>query len=390
MDEEKLMAMNNTLVLHVGSAKTGTTSIQSTLFWHPPEKLFRFVSLDTVFGNQLMLTAFSRQPRHQNRYFSETMSQRQKRKMYEFSPRYLSKSLQDCARKGLTPVISAEVLWGFEREDLQAIADFARRFGFEIRVVGYVRPPVDFLESIYQQGIKVGRVKHLEFVIERSLSTLSRWKNFDTIFGKANVDLYLFDRNRFPNGCVVQHFCQSIGLDLGKAFVKRENESINENILRFIYAWNTQHQKNRHAYLIRFRRRVLLESLRSLPGNAVRVANEIVFEIQEKAHDALRELENRIGTTGSLNTHESDRIEGLRSDDDMWRFSKDSLDWLFGRRGYDATELSTVELNTKVLRKLDTLSYLPNISALTKTLREQSNVIWYRNKLLKRWMSQTA
>lgn len=382
--------MKNTVVLHVGSPKTGSTSIQSTLFWHPPEKAFRFVSLDTVFGNQLMLMAFLGESRKTGEYFFQVMSARQKRKMLEFSSRYLEKTLQDCDRQRLTPVISAEVLWGFEQEDLQAIADFARHYGFKIRVVGYVRPPVDFAESIYLQGIKTGRAKHLGIAIDRSLSNLSRWQVFDSAFGKDQVDLYLFDRNQFPDGCVVQHFCQAIGLDLGKTNILRENESLNENISRFLYVWNNQYQKNRLALLIRIRRRALLESLRSLDGASLRFANELVSEIQEKSHDAIEKLQARIGSLVPLCTRENDRKKGLKSDDDMWAFSKESLDWLFRKRGCLATEWTTEELKKKVLRKLNALSCLPHIPAVTKAIYEQSKVISQRKRLLRQWMGRTV
>jgi hypothetical protein len=47
----------STCVLHIGQHKTGTTSIQSTLFWGLRDRRFRLLSLDSFFGNRLLLTA---------------------------------------------------------------------------------------------------------------------------------------------------------------------------------------------------------------------------------------------------------------------------------------------------------------------------------------------
>ena len=78
-----------------------------------------------------------------------------------------------------------------------------KRFSETVSFIGYIREPVAFARSSFQQQIKFDfksfdSVIHNFFIIPLSIS----WN----LVGKENVHALAFDRDLFPGGDVVRHF----------------------------------------------------------------------------------------------------------------------------------------------------------------------------------------
>ncbi|MFM7168972.1 MAG: hypothetical protein ACKO3T_27350 [Planctomycetaceae bacterium] len=98
------------LILHVGMSKTGTTSLQTTLFSSPPVKEFRFISLDTDFGNQLFEFVFRDSSDDPSRIFRQRIPPQRRPSLGEYYRNYLDTTLRACANAQSTPVLSAEII----------------------------------------------------------------------------------------------------------------------------------------------------------------------------------------------------------------------------------------------------------------------------------------
>ncbi len=387
------------LIFHIGLPKTGTTSIQSTLFWNPPQKPFRFVTLDSTFGNQLVLAAFSSRFAQKESYFSGVMSERQKRTMKEFSLRYLRKCFQDCASQGITPIVSAETASGLLIEGLTKFREFAEQFGFKVRVVGYIRPLIDLAESAYQQFVKIGHTNHLQRILHSASNAVAVIPQLDTAFGRENVEFYLFDRNRFPNRCVVQHFLKIIGLDTQNLTIVRENESTNLNALRFLYAWNIGKEDNKFSFYNRFRRRLLMQAMTNLQGPSLRFGEAIAEQIEKlsiaHAPAFLERLGEPIPMTSS--TRQGENVLNIESD--MLDFSPESLDWLarasWSRNPTLATiprsseEKSSQEKIAWVKKSLNRLCFHPRLLSIPLLTLDELKLRRHRQKLLSQWMKKS-
>jgi len=398
------------LIFHIGLPKTGTTSIQSTLFWNPPQSPFRFISLDSTFGNQLVLAAFSSRFGIQGDYFSGVMSKRQKRTMKEFSLNYLRKCLEDCASQNLTPIVSAETACGFPVQDLMKIREFAEQFGFTVRVIGYFRPMLDLVESAYQQFVKIGHTNHLQHSLHAASNALAVLPQLDTAFGRENVDCYIFDRNRFPDRCVVKHFLKTIGLDSQNLAIVRENESTNLNALRFLYAWNIGKESHKFSFRTRFRRRLLMEAMKNLQGPLLRFGETIAEQVEKlsvaQAAAFLQRLGEPIPMTSS--TRQGENV--LNAESEMLDFSPESIDWL-ARTSWSRNPTSnrntrstkgTINESTInegnvtndniawVNKSLNRLCLQPRLLAIPLVILDELKLRRHRQKLLKQWISQTA
>ncbi len=222
--------------LHVGMHKTGSTSIQETLVRANGSGNWRLLR---VGGRPNMGKAicgmFSAQPLKHSFYsklgYTEARIQREKQTIR----RRLERALQGCTEE--TVIISAEALSALLKvEEVQAMKEFLEPFCEEIRVIGYVRSPVSFKNSIFQEAVKHGKGKF--DIAEVKVNYRRRFKKFDDVFGRENVILRKFDPASFPHHCIVADFCQQIGIEEPpREAVQRTNESLTREACGILYAY---------------------------------------------------------------------------------------------------------------------------------------------------------
>lgn len=347
------------VVLHVGMPKTGTTSLQSTLFWKEPDPKFRLITLDTFFGNRTLWASFSEGVDRTSRFFSATLPNWYLPRFRRESTAYLRKALQVCKRRQITPVLSAEEVWAFSKESLSSLKSFLEQEGFHVHVVGYIRPLVEFYQSTLQQVVKTGGVP----IVDRFSYLESRYAEFLSlhreVFGTDHVHFYVFDPKVFPEGCVVKHFCKEIGLSLADTQVLRENEAVNINITKFLYAWNRVYLRHRFGFLTRIRRRLVLESLAGLPGGGLRFHPDFVDRVQDGVSEEFRQLRDSQGKEIPVTLSQKRGLDGLLNDSDWEVFSEESLCWLAEQTGTRVVSEAQVSQRVdRVVRQLNRLMWL--------------------------------
>lgn len=222
--------------LHVGMHKTGSTSIQNTLakVRKPQGWLLVKMSGRANMG-RTMSAMFTTEPLKHALFSKLGYSEKRIRKEGEAARKRLTQILKNSRQD--TVIISAEALSAlFKRDEIQAIKDFLEPLCEEIRVIGYVRSPVSFKNSIFQEAVKHGKGKFNP--AEAKVNYRRRFKKFDDVFGKRNVILRKFDPMSFPHHCIVADFCQQIGIDEPpREAVQRTNESLSREACGILYAY---------------------------------------------------------------------------------------------------------------------------------------------------------
>jgi hypothetical protein len=225
-------------LLHVGQSKTGTTSIQATLFRELDDPGFVLISLDSFFGNQTLAGAFLPEPEAGKSFFLQRVPAKRLEARKASARNWLDSGLRVARRRGAIPILSAEVVAGlFSEPAMQDLRNFLIERGFSPRVIAYLRPPLDWIESGVQQLTRCGRTNLWSLTMDK-LSGCDPWgmvERLDRVFGRENVELHLFNPDLFPDRCVVRHFCEQAGIPLPKKII-RENDSLNLNALRFVHA----------------------------------------------------------------------------------------------------------------------------------------------------------
>lgn len=357
----------NRLILHVGMPKTGSTSIQSTLFWHSPPEPFRFLTLDTIFGNQLLYIGFRETLSEQNEFFLGGLTKQKLESFREFALKYLSGSLVAAARDKKTPILSAEMIWFLTKVELQSLKDFLNSRGFEVEVFGYIRPPIDYAESVFQQCIKVGsaaEIKHLSSGIN-TIPTTVEW--LDEVFDRRRVHLTVFNPKTFPEKCVVRHFLQTIDIPDDTIPIARENESISLDTIRFLHLWNSTFTDRRFARMTVARRAILIDCLSEIEGPSLRFHPSVTQDIREEFQKRESQLTDRLGSPLPMSLMDrtyrgpdenNAREEVIRTQDDLLDFSPRSLRWLFRTSDRMGNNLALNDCTTdRIVRRLNFLSY---------------------------------
>jgi len=204
------------LIIHIGSHKTGSTSIQSALFMH---------------REALVESGFS--------LFNHNLDGRQLQKgNTNCWTRFKPGSNVECEiRDGLAQelralagnvIISAEHFsWVFDETELQRFHDQLKDDFDEFTVIAYVRRQDKQAVSHYQQGMRFNAFaasryydgnfralpvyrEHFQLYLNY-FQKLSMWGN---VFGDANMIVRVFDKEFLRDGDIVADFFSAIGLDI--------------------------------------------------------------------------------------------------------------------------------------------------------------------------------
>lgn len=316
-----------TCILHVGMPKTGTTSIQNSLYHGLEDPRFRYVSLGQVNSAICLITLFRDHPetawpfRHRRDWKAKV---ERTRRNYD---RRLRRALRSSVAGGRTPVLSAECCWNYSEGELGRMRDFLASEGFRPRVIAYVRPIKSWMESMFQQSVKSGR-----WEIDDILSTVLgepgghrpslRLATFERIFGSESIVVRPFVRSALHEGCVVSDFCRVSGVTLGSPGILRSNEALSADAVRLLCAYN-RYFPARTTWP-----ELLIRRLEGLAGDPLRFHSDLIAVHREVIASETASMRERYGIDISedLTAHDCDCC--IREPDDLLRYPDAALRWL--------------------------------------------------------------
>ena len=144
-------------------------------------------------------------------------------------------------------------------EEVQFLHDFLAPHFTSMRLFVYLRRQDDYLLSTYSTTVKVGGVQPLEYpppkLIKRRYDhweLLSRWAS---IFGRENITCRRFDKRMLVKADIVPDFLDATGVDPTLKFRRPKdlNESLDAEMLEFLRLFN--------KYAVPIRRRKLVQFL---------------------------------------------------------------------------------------------------------------------------------
>lgn len=221
----------NELILHVGFPKCGSSYLQSFLAKNTDHLLRQGIVYPEIFD----LTPMRKGVYGQGNGYSlayyllddKTITNCQ----YEpFTLNDLSVLLSKTSGKVL---ISSEWFVVISNENLKALRDTAKKNNYEVKVVFYIRPVLDFLESEYAQNIKMGKLS-VEFdEWNYNISFHHIVNKLRSAFGVESVHARLYDKSSWKGGRLSIDFLDFIGVNDIKLFedVGGVNESLSPLVL---------------------------------------------------------------------------------------------------------------------------------------------------------------
>lgn len=214
-------------IIHVGWGKTGSSSIQKTLFKLKDD-------LDNIsvlypgknYNHNEIYFYFQRHFKH-NKNRNKDPSNPEVYLQYKNSADLFVKEVFE--KQPAKIIISHEGLHNLNREDLSEFRTWLLSFCDKVSLVCYLRPPVLQVNSLAQQKIKRGKVSYNDFQREVvKLPYRLHIENIIDVFGKDAITLRKFSRDVLTNGDVVYDFFSIVGLP--EVLLSKRRLSFNESI----------------------------------------------------------------------------------------------------------------------------------------------------------------
>lgn len=308
-----------TLYLHAGMMKTGTTSIQVALAANPVGKNYRYIGLQANNSSTAMRMAFAGGvPEPGKPVFGEP----------GFRERYLAHLDEQLQHEVPIGIVSAELISAtFTPGQYQALHDWLAARVPEVKVVLYIREPASFMESLYQQKLQEGghasiRPNALYPKYRRRLEPL------ETVFGRDNVLYRSFSPSRFEQGDIVLDFARLIGLDFHEHDLRRVNTSLSRPAAALLHLYHQHAPEGRSRRLQgNAAKRRLVRLLHQLQGPKLRLAPELLHKTLQRQQDDIAWMASRLDAPLPA-WRAPDEGDGIRHEADLERLDDVALDWL--------------------------------------------------------------
>lgn len=200
------------LFLHIGMQKTGTTSIQNILYANRTSLLASGIYYpgSEINNHSLNFMPMFKSTPSTTSAFRGVPVDAIPESLEQFERFWISEFKKTKYQKF---IISAEALNNLTRKEVPRVKDFVAPYFDEIKVVAYVRHPVEFIPSLIQQLVKSGEYFDdiYDFVKRQckraAIPALSAWVHS---FGAQNIIIRPFDRAEFREGELVKDFLSLI------------------------------------------------------------------------------------------------------------------------------------------------------------------------------------
>ena len=283
-------------IVHIGTEKTGTTTLQGYLHRTQAQLQERgiayYASPGRIEARGLSAAAIGDTPADD--YLQQegivTPEQRQvfREKMTEDFQRAMS-SLDGHIH---TVVISSEHFHSRLRQphQLQWLKDLLSPWAAQVQIVVYLRAQTDMLTSFYSTVLRNGEVRNLEVLGTKSCHAGNHFYNYRTllelwgkVFGKNALTPRLFTADNLIQGDIVADFAAVMGTSspqLEALKLPRQNESINPAGQALLRGINKAHRRAENALPAGDCRLLQLEVMAVFSGPGERLPLAVAKELQ--------------------------------------------------------------------------------------------------------------
>ena len=316
-------------IIHVGMSKTGTSSIQQTFAAITNEQLTKNptnILYPSGDSNHSFLTAllFMKNPLRNPGFkalglTSDDIEVLKKDRRAELIAQIRASDAE-------TFFMSSELLSSFTAGRMRKMKVFLDRHFEDAQILAYVRPPVGYMTSAFQQRLK-GNLTNLELVWPKYRK---RFEVMDKVFGKENVNLKIFDRNTLYKGDVVADCAKFIGFELEPDQIINKNESLSLEATALLYI----HRKygtgfKAGSYEAIANNEKFTHFLRTIKGEKLRFSDKLLKPILDENREDLDWIEERLGMSILDSIPEAGRL--ISEEGDLFKIAWEAMDSLYNK-----------------------------------------------------------
>jgi hypothetical protein len=280
--------MKEECILHIGMHKTGSSSIQATLYENFIHNEYEYLRLRKDYS-VFMYTIFQKDVIHPyliKKGIGETVDRLRIKYRKELEQKILG---SDKSRI----IISGEGIVSIDQHYLIYLRNFLSKYFKKTTVIAYVRPPVSYIQSHFQQKIKNG---FDSFNLSLSYPNYrDKFGKFDKLFGKENVLLFKFDPNSLKDGDVVHDFLSRLDVDISSEKIIRVNDSLSLEAIALIYIYR-KFGPNYGAGVEALRKnKYLISILREIGNTKFKLSQEVIKPILDANRKDIVWMQKRLG-----------------------------------------------------------------------------------------------
>lgn len=297
-----IFSADNTLFLHVGMHKTGTTSIQRFLHTNQDALFSRnlaYLAGPVANHSLLILSLFEEDAWHTHRKHFRSADDRERyfgagavQRNFEV----FEKSLIAAAQSGLDAVVSGEAIYHLTPDGMLRFKEFLAQYFAKIVVVAFVRSPIDFAQSYAQEALKTrNNLKNILKTSPPSPKYQKRFEGFVNNFGVDSFKMSIFEPQIFPSGSSLRMFLRMIGAVEAEAFLDEIGED-KKNISMSMQAAKVLSLVNKAAREMEFGEyeKRILRPLMTIRGNPFRLSEELAQKVMDETKADLEWLSSTL------------------------------------------------------------------------------------------------
>jgi len=370
-------------ILHVGMPKTGSTSIQDSLFFGLRDPQFRYIHLTNRpnaadFLNAIFLDDPSQHWVYQRKGYSACKVERLKYRYQEM----LQQALRRAFANQNTPIISSEDCWDYTSDQLQKVRTFMDQLDASFNVIVYIRPFKSWIESDFQQDAKqvlcpfYNKLEFGQAYIKQKINYTERLSIIEQIFGADRVVVRPFKRNQLIDGCVVRDFCKTLDINFEPSKIQRVNVGFSAEAVKLLnsynlYALNQDSPSFADHHLLTLR-------LEQLKGQRFRLHSSIIEPLISHIREQEQMILRRYAIDISENLWAADEGLCIRQLDDLTSFSSKTLQWLAQQSQCSPIQDEQGEMAARaVAQQVSQLVHQPAWGVRLRRLKHNLHLKWH-------------
>jgi len=237
------------VILHIGLHKTGSTSIQKALKGYNKDGV-KAIGFEQENHSVPMYTIFS-ESRYEYHIWKNSGANKDQINQYrQTNLKILTDHVNDENNDKL--IISGEDMCSLSAEEKHKLIKFFTKLDISVKVIVYVRSPIDWLASVYQERAKNGRTPIGKIATNYEYTL----KPFLELLGKNNILVFSFNDVQKNYGSIINHFSDILKIKLPD--LNKENISLTEFQLALVCSLNSiKLQTNGHPHRYRIRSKII-------------------------------------------------------------------------------------------------------------------------------------
>ena len=289
------MTVFKTCFLHIGAPKTGTSSIQYTLFNN--RKILSeagFFYPANASNHVFLASRFRDNP--EDMIFHKKRGRLTRSVIDEFHKSELARFEEDAKKSGCENlVLSSEFFPSTSKAACHDLYTYLKQFAETVKVVYYIRHPLSQITSSYQQRVKVGIPVEINYADYKFYApNVSR--KFADAFGIENMNVREFGRKYLKNGDAVADFADIVGISddlLSRLNIFSENQSLSHEAFEIADSVNRQFPAYEDGRWNPARASHL--DFTGIPGERFKIEAAVVDERAEEFEDGIQYLRKTYG-----------------------------------------------------------------------------------------------